>query len=191
MPEPSSDQAEVPLGASDDETRHAILALCTRMLSDWEGVDPGELELTPISGGISNLLVKVTPAAHMRLAPVAVKVFGNKTELLIDREKELQQLLKLNKCGFGAEVCEEMADMLGVFLLHPCVCCAWHLHGGHARLLSRVACALRVGMHCAKSGSLCLACVSRKPGSHREFVLCHRHVMLRSAGAGRFCQWAH
>eukprot|EP00983_Pelagomonas_calceolata_P049036 1141321-Pelagomonas_calceolata.AAC.1 len=66
-----------------------------------------------MSGGISNLLVKVTPpgfvaASNNRnqqgLRPVAVKVFGDKTELLIDREKELEMLLHLNRAGFGAKV---------------------------------------------------------------------------------------
>ncbi|KAG1677822.1 hypothetical protein FOA52_008586 [Chlamydomonas sp. UWO 241] len=101
---PCSDPAEIPLGASDEETKALICGLCTRILPGWSGVDAGELELTPISGGISNLLVKVTPTTHTHLTPVAVKVFGNKTELLVDRVKELEQLLKLNECGFGAEV---------------------------------------------------------------------------------------
>lgn len=59
-----------------------------------------------MSGGISNLLVKVTPTRQERavLHPVAVKVFGQKTELLIDRAAELNMLLQLNSAGFGAKV---------------------------------------------------------------------------------------
>eukprot|EP00955_Chlamydomonas_euryale_P089936 364500-Chlamydomonas_euryale.AAC.41 len=98
------DPVEIPLGASEEETKTLITALCTRVLPGWAEVNLEELTLTPITGGISNLLVKVTPTQHAGLQPVAVKVFGNKTELLIDRQKELQQLHKLNSCGFGAEV---------------------------------------------------------------------------------------
>lgn len=47
------------------------------------GCEP--LQVSKISGGISNILSKVTPPATSGLAPVAVKVFGDKTELLIDR----------------------------------------------------------------------------------------------------------
>ena len=50
--------------------------------------------------------MKVTPPASTRLQPVAVKVFGDKTELLIDREQELKVLVHLNKSGFGAQVRE-------------------------------------------------------------------------------------
>ncbi|KAG2487423.1 hypothetical protein HYH03_013990 [Edaphochlamys debaryana] len=59
-------------------------------------------EVSKVSGGISNLLVKVQPPAPLR--PVAVKVFGDKTELLIDREAEKRTLLQLNALGFGAPV---------------------------------------------------------------------------------------
>ncbi len=60
------------------------------------------LQISKISGGISNLLVKVTPPAPAQ--PVAVKVFGDKTELLIDREAEQRTLIKLAAQGFGAKV---------------------------------------------------------------------------------------
>jgi hypothetical protein len=33
-----------------------------------------------------------------------LQVFGDKTELLIDREAELRTLIALNKAGFGAQV---------------------------------------------------------------------------------------
>lgn len=62
------------------------------------------MQMTKISGGISNLLVKVGPPASSGLRPVAVKVFGAKTEIFIDREVELKTLLKLNDAGFGAQV---------------------------------------------------------------------------------------
>jgi thiamine kinase-like enzyme len=61
--------------------------------------------VTTISGGISNLIVKVTPSGG--LDPVLFKVFGEKTELLVDREQELKTLVRLNALGFGAQVCEK------------------------------------------------------------------------------------
>lgn len=75
-----------------------------------------------ISGGISNLLVKVTPPAPLK--PVAVKVFGAKTELIIDRDAELQLLLHLNKHGFGPQV-----NSLGT--LGPGCSCYQHQHQHH------------------------------------------------------------
>ncbi|GFR49956.1 hypothetical protein Agub_g12064 [Astrephomene gubernaculifera] len=60
------------------------------------------MQVSRISGGISNLLVKLQPPPPLQ--PVAVKVFGDKTELLIDREAEKGTLLRLNSVGFGAPV---------------------------------------------------------------------------------------
>ncbi|KAF5832967.1 kinase-like domain-containing protein [Dunaliella salina] len=89
-----------------------IKRLCMNLLPGWTSLEPSSLQVEKMSGGISNLLVKVTPpgfvAASNRneqgLRPVAVKVFGDKTELLIDRDKELEMLLHLNRVGFGAKV---------------------------------------------------------------------------------------
>jgi ethanolamine kinase len=61
------------------------------------------LQVSVISGGITNLLWKVTPSIP-GLEPVVLRVFGDKTEVLIDRENELRTLLYLNQKGFGARV---------------------------------------------------------------------------------------
>lgn len=89
---------------AEEQTHLAIKRLCARLLPGWAGLEPDDMDVASISGGISNLLVKVSPHSRHGLEPVAFKVFGHKTELLIDREQELQVLLKLNSCGFGAKV---------------------------------------------------------------------------------------
>jgi hypothetical protein len=121
------DPAVIPLGDADDQI-DSIKALCIRLIPAWKQLRLEDLETTPISGGISNLLLKVSPKTNNpKLDPVAFKVgdtalkklpgvwnsamavisskvFGNKTELLIDREQELKTLLLLNSFGFGAKV---------------------------------------------------------------------------------------
>lgn len=92
----------------EDQTAQ-VKRLCSALLPSWRGVATDDMQLTPITGGISNLLVKVTPADRHGLDPVAVKVFGNKTELLINRDSELEMLLKLNSFGFGAKVHAEIS----------------------------------------------------------------------------------
>jgi hypothetical protein len=67
---------------------------------------PWLLQFTKISGGISNILVKATPSAESDLEPVAAKVFGEKTELLIDRDAERQVVVDLSRQGFGPKVSE-------------------------------------------------------------------------------------
>ena len=60
--------------------------------------------MSEISGGITNLLWKLTPKLETGLAPVVVRIFGEQTDLLIDREREKEVLLQLNRAGFGAPV---------------------------------------------------------------------------------------
>ena len=55
-----------------------------------------------ISGGITNLLWKLSPASS--LEPVLLRVFGQDTDKLIDRQSEASNLRHLNGFGFGAKV---------------------------------------------------------------------------------------
>jgi len=36
-------------------------------------------------------------------APVVVRIFGDKSEIYIDRQREIKILLRLNEAGFGAK----------------------------------------------------------------------------------------
>mmetsp|Transcript_7572 Transcript_7572/g.18796 ORF Transcript_7572/g.18796 Transcript_7572/m.18796 type:complete len:369 (-) Transcript_7572:136-1242(-) len=140
MPAPAQDPVVISL---EDEAagNEAILALCRRVLPGWEQLDASQLKLTKISGGISNLLVKVTPPSPLR--PVAVKVFGAKTELLIDRAAELQLLLHLNKDGFGAQVLAvfgngRVEDFMTALTLTPTDMCDPHYVPRIARKLRQL-----------------------------------------------------
>ena len=61
-------------------------------------------QVDEISGGITNLLWKLTPKLESGLLPVVTRVFGEQTDLLIDREREKEVVLQLNQAGFGAPV---------------------------------------------------------------------------------------
>lgn len=62
-----------------------------------------------MSGGITNLLLKVSVKNdHEEDAPVTVRVFGPNTDVVIDRERELQAICCLSAAGFGAK-------LLGIF----------------------------------------------------------------------------
>lgn len=62
------------------------------------------MQFTKITGGITNILVKATPASQHGLEPVAVKVFGAKTDMLIDRDMETAVAQGLAGHGFGPKV---------------------------------------------------------------------------------------
>jgi thiamine kinase-like enzyme len=60
----------------------------------------GELLIAPISGGITNLLFKVSRVADPGLS-VLVRVFGPGTEIFIDRRKDNANAEALSKLEFG------------------------------------------------------------------------------------------
>lgn len=101
---PPSDSASVFYGSDEGETHRQIKQMCLKLLPSWRSVSLDGIMVTTISGGISNLIVKVSPPDEDHLAPVAFKIFGEKTELLVDRDQELQTLIRLNVAGFGAQV---------------------------------------------------------------------------------------
>ncbi len=59
-------------------------------------------KVAKVSGGITNLLLKLSPPDEHK--PVLVRVFGDNTDIVIDRKAEEIVSLQLYTAGFGAEV---------------------------------------------------------------------------------------
>ncbi|GBF91539.1 hypothetical protein Rsub_04279 [Raphidocelis subcapitata] len=124
-------RVKISLKQEEEAVQRAILSLCNKALG-WH-ISFEEAEFEKISGGISNILVKVTPkpkaaadddpsppppearcgclgarGARRRvggaLEPAVVKVFGDKTELLVDRRAEAKAVVALGAQGFGPRV---------------------------------------------------------------------------------------
>ncbi|GAX75561.1 hypothetical protein CEUSTIGMA_g3004.t1 [Chlamydomonas eustigma] len=92
------------ISLSHDEViaHEEIKLMCKQLLPSWSKENIDDISVTTISGGISNLIVKVSSSGSHD--PILFKVFGEKTELLVDREQELKTLINLNALGFGAQV---------------------------------------------------------------------------------------
>ena len=59
-------------------------------------------KVTKVSGGITNLLLKLSPTGACE--PVLVRVFGDNTDIVIDRKAEETVSLQIHSAGFGAKV---------------------------------------------------------------------------------------
>jgi len=92
------------LGQDDDKLHDAAKDVLQRLLPEWSEFDKSDIKVSKISGGITNVLLKLSPPEGSDLAAVALRVFGDRTEDLIDRQRELRVLLQLNAAGFGAPV---------------------------------------------------------------------------------------
>ncbi len=61
-------------------------------------------QVSEISGGITNLLWKLSRTVSNQTSAVVVRVFGRQTDVIIDRAREEVALEALNRGGFGAQV---------------------------------------------------------------------------------------
>jgi hypothetical protein len=79
------------------------------------------VQVDEIAGGITNVLLKLTPPKANGAVPVAMRVFGDKTDLIIDREREIKVLLQLNRAGFGAPVRRRLVHSCPLPEIKPCL----------------------------------------------------------------------
>ncbi|THG11196.1 hypothetical protein TEA_018855 [Camellia sinensis var. sinensis] len=83
--------------------------LCKDLFEKWSKLDNSHFSVETVSGGITNLLLKVSVREEDgNLINITVRLYGPNTEYVIDRERELQAIGYLSAAGFGAK-------LLGVF----------------------------------------------------------------------------
>ncbi|OMO61407.1 hypothetical protein CCACVL1_23532 [Corchorus capsularis] len=86
-----------------------LIALCKDLFGKWSKLDDSCFSVETVSGGITNLLLKVTvKEENGDNVSVTVRLYGPNTEYVINRERELQAIKYLSAAGFGAK-------LLGVF----------------------------------------------------------------------------
>ncbi|KAG6467059.1 hypothetical protein ZIOFF_075137 [Zingiber officinale] len=83
--------------------------LCKDLFLKWSSLDESCFTVETVSGGITNLLLKVSIRENSgNMDYVTVRLYGPNTDLVIDRKRELQALPHLSAAGFGAK-------LLGIF----------------------------------------------------------------------------
>ncbi|KAL6274796.1 hypothetical protein ACE6H2_025488 [Prunus campanulata] len=86
-----------------------IIELCKDLFKKWSNLENSRFSVGTVSGGITNLLLKVTvKEENGNDVSVTVRLYGPNTEYVINRERELQSIKYLSAAGFGA-------NLLGVF----------------------------------------------------------------------------
>ncbi|MED6179869.1 hypothetical protein PIB30_004923 [Stylosanthes scabra] len=89
--------------------KHHVVDLCKDMFKEWSNLDDSCFLVERISGGITNLLLKVSVKEENRVdVSIAIRLFGLNTDNIIDRQRELQAIKYISAAGFGAK-------WLGVF----------------------------------------------------------------------------
>ncbi|KAG9459663.1 hypothetical protein H6P81_004171 [Aristolochia fimbriata] len=86
-----------------------VIALCKDLFKKWSSFDDSCFLVETVSGGITNLLLKVSvKEENGDDVLLTVRLYGPNTEYVIDRKRELQAIPYLSAAGFGAK-------LLGVF----------------------------------------------------------------------------
>ncbi|KAL6523500.1 hypothetical protein OROGR_017103 [Orobanche gracilis] len=83
--------------------------LCKDLFRQWSTLDESDFSLETVSGGITNMLLKVSVRENNgNNVSMTVRLYGPNTQYVINRERELQAIPYLSAAGFGAK-------LLGVF----------------------------------------------------------------------------
>ncbi|XP_010533172.1 PREDICTED: probable ethanolamine kinase [Tarenaya hassleriana] len=82
-----------------------IIALCKDIFKKWKALDDSLFSVERVSGGITNLLLKVSVMEETgKEVSVTVRLYGPNTEYVINREREVQAIKYLSAAGFGAKL---------------------------------------------------------------------------------------
>ena len=87
-----------------EATLHSDLgSVCRSLAEGWGAAPEAELDMTTIKGGITNMLYRVTWSAAPAGTPpsLLVRVFGAKTDIMIDRLKDNTVFAELGALSFG------------------------------------------------------------------------------------------
>ncbi len=81
------------MAQGNDGTNGLSYENCIELMPEWKGQ---ELEIGPLTGGITNRLYRVRVADG---GDYVVRVYGQKTELFIDRDLEMQSIKAMERSG--------------------------------------------------------------------------------------------
>ncbi|CAM0951506.1 unnamed protein product [Alopecurus aequalis] len=109
LAEVPTSSAAVDISLPLPEMTPRIIDLCKELVKGWSSLDSSCFSISTVSGGITNLLLKVSVKEGTDSeSSVTVRLYGPNTDMVIDRERELQAIPYLSAAGFGAQ-------LLGVF----------------------------------------------------------------------------
>ncbi len=77
---------------------------CYELLPEWKGID---VRITQLSGGITNKLYRI----RSEKGDYTVRIYGDKTDLFINRDDEAQAIREMAKIGVGSKMIKYMPEI--------------------------------------------------------------------------------
>lgn len=82
-----------------------VVELCKDLFAEWSKLDDSRFAVETVSGGITNLLLKVSVKEESgNEESITVRLYGPNTEYVIDRDREFHAIKYLSAAGFGAKL---------------------------------------------------------------------------------------
>eukprot|EP01027_Heterolobosea_sp_BB2_P025433 GEZU01039036.1.p1 GENE.GEZU01039036.1~~GEZU01039036.1.p1 ORF type:complete len:374 (-),score=97.26 GEZU01039036.1:42-1025(-) len=81
----------------NEKLEQSIRYVCKQLVPDFHDVDDSEIKLSKLTGGITNTLYK----AKWQDETVLARIYGENTEILIDRKTEIKYIAEISKRGLG------------------------------------------------------------------------------------------
>ena len=78
--------------------------VCLQLLPEWKGLD---IRITELKGGITNKLYRV----QSEKGDYTVRIYGDKTDLFINRDYEAQAIEEMAKVGVGSDLIKYMPEI--------------------------------------------------------------------------------
>lgn len=105
VPDVARSLLRVNLEGKTDQIHSTVRTICLELVPQFKELTDELLEVSQLSGGITNILLVVKPKEEREdRQPVTVRVFGPNTDIVIDRDREWQAIKLLSEAGFGAKL---------------------------------------------------------------------------------------
>jgi ethanolamine kinase len=96
---------ELTVTIARDDPEPDVRKVVREVVPEFKTLRDDSIEIMTLSGGITNILFRVSspdiPAVDGQI-PVVVRIYGNNTEAIIDRKKELKIHTEVSKSGLGS-----------------------------------------------------------------------------------------
>jgi len=80
-----------------NHVKEVIFEIISKLIPAYKEKSKQEIEIKELTGGLTNKLYKISDGK----LKVLIRIYGNKTEMIIDRVQEIKILNELQKSGFG------------------------------------------------------------------------------------------
>jgi len=100
---------EFTISTKSEDIQLQVREASRRLVQGWEHLEYQDIKVTEFTSGLTNKLFRTAVIEPGKLAggvpvSVLVRIYGNKTEKLIDRKAELDNIEKLHEAGLGAKL---------------------------------------------------------------------------------------